>query len=527
MFFLIYVDEPSLFTKYPFFAEKLVEGKDIGERLVDLSPFYLYFMTALKKVFDVDWTYVKFIQSFVGALNCLLVFAVGGRVFRREVGFLAGLMCALYGNLMILESTLEPTVFVLAFNLLAVYSLVRCREDGAPLGRAWVWPLLAGLFVGLSSITKPNFLLFLPVGAVWLLICVDRELAFQRRLSNTLCFVIAALLVVIPVTVRNYVKLHDFVLVTADAGKVFFHGNGRGATALEGTGLPDEGFVEEGAAESSRYWMRRALSDIVTDAVAHVNLEVKKLFYFFNDYEMHYIASAYKEYKASLAFPFIRYGVIASLGLLGMLLGLKNFKTHALLYAAVFVYLLSGMLFLVQSRYRTPAVPYLCLFAGHAIYTLREMVVSRRFKAASAALVLLGMFFFLTRFFYTDDIVKVDRWQQATKIHYQMGGKALFKDGKYQQAVSELDRCLAMEPNFSPAYNVRGKSYAVLGRYGEAWKDFNKVMSLSPNLANGYKNAGFLYLLQGDTQKARSYLVRALSLAPHDSRVEEALAKLK
>jgi tetratricopeptide (TPR) repeat protein len=185
------------------------------------------------------------------------------------------------------------------------------------------------------------------------------------------------------------------------------------------------------------------------------------------------------------------------------------------------------MLFLVQSRYRTPAVPYLCLFAGHAIYTLREMVVSRRFKAVSAALVLLGMFFFLTRFFYTDDIVKVDRWQQATKIHYQMGGKALFKDGKYQQAVSELDRCLAMEPNFSPAYNVRGKSYAVLGRYGEALKDFNKVMSLSPNLANGYKNAGFLYLLQGDTQKARSYLVRALSLAPHDSRVQEALAKLK
>ncbi len=84
-----------------------------------------------------------------------------------------------------------------------------------------------------------------------------------------------------------------------------------------------------------------------------------------------------------------------------------------------------------------------------------------------------------------------------------------------------------MEPNFSPAYNVRGKSYAVLGRYGEALKDFNKVMSLSPNLANGYRNAGFLYLLQGDTQKARSYLVRALSLAPHDSRVEEALAKLK
>jgi tetratricopeptide (TPR) repeat protein len=551
LFFLIYLDEPTLFAKYPFFAERLAEGKDIGARLVDLSPFYLYLMTALKKVFDVDWTYVKFIQSFIGALNGLLVFAVGKRVFRQEVGFLAALMYALYGNLIILESTLEPTVFVLSFNLLAVYGLVRCTEGGDPLRRAWVWPLLAGLFVGLSIITKPNFLLFLPVGAVWLLVSAGQAVGFQRRLANTLCFFTAVLVVVIPVTVRNYVKLHDFVLVTADAGKVFFHGNGRGATALQGTGLPDEGFAEEGAdepdyahviyrktaskligralspSESSKFWMRRALDDIISDPVAYMKLEVKKLFYFFNDYEMHYIASAYKEYKASIAFPFIRYGVIASLGLLGMLLAFENFKTYFLLYAVVFVYLFSGMLFLVQSRYRTPAVPYLCLFAGYAIYALKEMVVSKRFKTAAAVLIVLGLFFFLTRFFFTDEIVKVDRWQQATKIHYQMGAEPLFKSRKYQQAISELDQCITIEPSFSPAYNLRGKSYAVLGRYGEAFTDFNKVMSLSPNLANGYKNAGFLYLLQGDSQKAKSYLIKALSLDPRDAKVQEVLASLK
>jgi len=551
LFFLVYLDEPALFAKYPFFAERLVEGKNIGERLFDLSPFYLYLMTALKKIFDVDWTYVKFIQSFLGALNGLLVFAVGRRVFRQEVGLLAGLIYALYGNLIILESTLEPTVFVLTFNLLAVYGLVRCREDGPPLGRAWVWPLLAGLFVGLSIITKPNFLLFLPLGGVWLLTCVVRTATLQRRLANTLFFFIAALLVVIPVTVRNYVKLHDFVLVTADAGKVFFHGNGGGATALEGTGLPDEGFLEEGAgepdyahvlyrktasnlsgralspSEASKFWMKRALDDIISDPVAYMKLEVKKLFYFFNDYEMHYIASAYKEYKASISFPFIRYGVIASLGLLGMILALKNFKKHLLAYAVVFVYLISGMLFLVQSRYRTPAVPYLCLFAGYAIYALKEMMVSKRFKTAAAVLILLGLFYFLTGFFFTDEIVKVDRWQQATKIHYQMGGEPLFKSGEYQEAITELDQCIAIESGFSPAYNLRGKSYAVLGRYGDALRDFNKVMSLSPNLANGYKNAGFLYLLQGDSQKARSYLEKALSLAPGDSRVQAALAGLK
>jgi len=169
----------------------------------------------------------------------------------------------------------------------------------------------------------------------------------------------------------------------------------------------------------------------------------------------------------------------------------------------------------------------LCLFSGYAIYALKEMVVSKRFKTAAVVLVFLGLFFFLTRFFFTDEIVKVDRWQQATKIHYQMGAEPFFKSRKYQQAISELDQCIAIEPSFSPAYNLRGKSYAVLGRYGEALTDFNKVMSLSPSLANGYKNAGFLYLLQGDSQKARSYLIKALSLDPRDAKVQEALASLK
>ena len=549
--FLVYIDEPILFFKYPFFAEKLVTGADIGERLVDLSPFYLYLMTFLKKVFGLEWTFVKLIQFFVGALNCLLLFAVGSRAFRKEAGMLAALMCSVYGNLIILESTLEPTVFVLLFNLLSVYFLLLAKDDSARAVPRRTLPLIAGLFAGLSIITKPNFLLFLPLAAAWLFFCVDRTLAFQKRLSFALLFCGAALLVVMPVTVRNYVKLHDFVLVTADGGKVFFHGNASGATALEGTGLPDEGFAEEGAdepdyahvmyrktaarlsgkklspSESSRFWVRRTLSEIASDPVYHIKLEVKKLFYFFNDYEMHYIASAHKEYKASLSFPFIRYGIIASLGLLGMIFAVRNFKQFSLIYGIVFVYLLSGMFFLVQSRYRTPAVPYLCLFAGHSIYAVKEMVVAKRFRSIGVALTLVAVFSFLTHFFYRGEIVNVDRWQQATKIHYQMGARPLFKKGKYQDAISELDKCSAIVPDFSPAYNLRGRSYAVLGRYEEALVDFKRVISLSPNLPEGYRNAGFLYLLQGDTQTAKDYLSKALTLSPHDTKVREALAKLK
>ena len=241
---------------------------------------------------------------------------------------------------------------------------------------------------------------------------------------------------------------------------------------------------------------------------------------------MHYIASAYKEYKASLSFPFVRYGIIASLGLLGMVLGLREFKGLSLVYGVVFVYVLSCMLFLVQSRYRTPAVPYLCLFAGHGIYVVREMVVGKRFSSVGAAVILVGVFFFLTHFSYTGETAKVDRWQQATKIHYQLGGQPLFQKGEFQDAISELNKCLAMAPDFSPAHNLRGRSYAILGKYEEALADFERVISLSPDLTEGYRNIGFLYLVRGNMAMAKSYLHKALVLAPNDTRIREALAKL-
>ncbi|NVM21891.1 MAG: glycosyltransferase family 39 protein [Desulfobacterales bacterium] len=560
IFFLVYIDEPILFLKYPFFAEKLAGGADIGERLVDLSPFYLYLLTSLKKIFGFDWSFVKFVHSFVGAMNCLLVYAVGTRVFRKEVGLLGALIFSVYANLIILESTLEPTVFVLLFNIISVYLLLRIRQDGDSSKRACVLSLLAGLFAGLSIITKPSFLLFLPLAAIWLLFfntpiqtLPHGKLLFldKKGLSCALLFCGAALLVVMPITVRNYVKLHDFVLVTADAGKVFFHGNGRGATALEGTGLPDEGFAEEGAvepdyahvlfrktaaklsgkklspSESSGFWTRRAFADIADDPVSYIKLEAKKLFYFFNDYEMHYIASAYKEYKASLAFPFVRYGIISSLAILGMVLSPARFKELFLIYGMVFVYLLSGMLFLVQARYRTPAVPYLCLFAAYGIYSFREMLTAKNVRQAAMALIIAGLFFALTHFAFRSEVVNVDRWQEATKTHYQIGAKPLFKKGRYQEAITDLNKSIAMAPDFSPAYNLRGKACAILGMNREALVDFKKVISLSPSLPEGYKNAGFLYLLQGDTQTARDYLSKTLTLAPHDTKVREAFAKLK
>jgi len=543
--FLAFLDEPALFYKYPFFAEKLAAGQGIGDRLVDLSPFYLYLLAGFKIAFNPDWVFVKAFQAAVGAVNCVLLLALGAAAFRKEVGLFAALLYAAYGNLIILETTLEPEVYVLLFNLLCVFFLYRSVQD-----RKNRWAMLSGLFTGLSILTKPNSLLLLPLGIAWLVFFPSERRDRRARIFKAAVFCGTALLVILPVTLRNHIRYNDWVLITADAGKVFYHGNGKGASALEGIGLPDEGFSEEAMSEpdsahtlfraaasasmgrdlrpseASRFWIRKTLDDIAADIPAYGIRQAKKLFFFFNDYEMHDVASAHAEYRTTLRYPFIRYGIIASLAWVGMFFSARRFPKPALIFGMVGVYVVSGLIFLVQSRYRTPAVPYLCLFAGVAVFRLREMVLAKDFRHAAAAVAAVFLAYAAGNLVFRPEIDRMDRWQTATKIFYQLRAVPLYLNGSYRQAAADLDQCIFLAPDFSPAYNLRGKTLAILGNARAAENDFKTVIRLSPRIPEGYKNLGFLYLLKGDRQKAAALLRRASRLAPHDKKVNQALDAL-
>ncbi|HXZ34897.1 MAG TPA: hypothetical protein VEL68_02640, partial [Thermodesulfobacteriota bacterium] len=54
LIFLV-VTEPILFSKYPIFAERISQGVDLGERILDLSPLYLYLNLLFQKVYGRSW----------------------------------------------------------------------------------------------------------------------------------------------------------------------------------------------------------------------------------------------------------------------------------------------------------------------------------------------------------------------------------------------------------------------------------------------------------------------------------------
>ena len=77
--------------------------------------------------------------------------------------------------------------------------------------------------LGLSAIARPNVLLFGPAIVVWLAIVHRREAL--RALIYVACVTTGCLLVILPITIRNYVVGKDVALIATQGGVNFYIGN--------------------------------------------------------------------------------------------------------------------------------------------------------------------------------------------------------------------------------------------------------------------------------------------------------------
>ncbi len=128
---------------------------------------------------------------------------------------------------------------------------------------------------------------------------------------------------------------------------------------------------------------------------------------------------------------------------------------------------------------------------------------------------------------FHSEIKQFDRWQQASRIHYSLGGKTLFAKGQYQEAIPEFEKVISVDPNFTPAYNYLGKSYAILGEFDKAQNCFQRVIDLAPAIDEGYLNMGLLLELKSESSKALPYFEKALSLNSNNAKAKEHIGKLK
>lgn len=154
---------------------------DRGETVVELRPTmfrppgYTLSLTFAYAMTNGNPLAARILLSTVGAATCLLVFLIGRRVFSHKVGFLAGLLGAIYPFMWIPDGMLLPESLYAMLVMYFIFRLYLLREVLSAKNL-----ILAGLSAGLIALTRTEGLVFviLAAGFIWLS-CTDWPL--RRR----------------------------------------------------------------------------------------------------------------------------------------------------------------------------------------------------------------------------------------------------------------------------------------------------------------------------------------------------------
>jgi len=89
----------------------------------------------------------------------------------------------------------------------------------------------------------------------------------------------------------------------------------------------------------------------------------------------------------------------------------------------------------------------------------------------------------------------------------------LAKEGNSNDALSNYNESIRINPHFAEVYNNRGNVYVKTAQYKNAMADFNEAIRLKPDYIQAYSNRGILYTETGLYQKALEDFNQALRLA--------------
>ncbi len=132
-------------------------------------PGYAFFVAGVIAALGEELRALAFAQHILGTATALLTYLLGRLTFGRLAGLVGGLFAALDGALILSEhSVMTESLFSTLLVGALVALVLGARDARAP--RTWPWFVLAGVLLGLASLTRPVAQILLPLVPIWLLL---------------------------------------------------------------------------------------------------------------------------------------------------------------------------------------------------------------------------------------------------------------------------------------------------------------------------------------------------------------------
>lgn len=501
-------------------------------------PAYPFFMALVYLLTGNSFTALRVIQMAFGLASCWLLFRLGRRIFTDGVALTASFLMSTYWIFVFFEGELNSPALIV-FLVLCILNLA-LDWAAAPARKSLVW---LGLLFGILVLDRPETLLFLPVLLAWGYFAANPLLSIRQRIAQLVLIPAMVALCIAPVTLRNYLRSGEPVLICTIGGLNFYAGNNPDATGYfpnldyakmfgVAQGLSHHNFPQlvqglerkTGAKDLTQsdlqdYFVSEALRFIRENPGQALKLAFKKAAYFWGPHEISSdkVFELEKTNSDILRYlpPFAVFMPLAVLGLFLLVLGRFQpqfrlgvqqgaWPALALIGAFVFVVFFNHIIFFVVARFRIPVIPFVLLFAAFALAHGARLLLRRDSAYIglwSGMLIVSAIIFSVPWVPYTAD---------AVMYHYQ---RALIygHTGNTSLAINELK--LAVNEGGDRSADVcseLGFGLSLQGEVDNALFWYNKAIELDPNHVLSLQRKGEALLSRNEADGAAEAFRRAV-----------------
>jgi hypothetical protein len=422
---------------------------------------------------------------------------------------------------------LMPTAWLVFVFWFVVWQIV--KRGQAPL--LWQLLLLGGL-IGFTAMGIATILFLVPLLLAALFLRWVAPLSHRR--TGAIMVLVGVFLGASPAWIHNYFVAHDSVFLSAHSGVNFWIGNNPVATgypkfppglhAGQEAMLQDSITSAEKAAgrplkrsEVSTYWSQKARDWIRRHPGAWLKLLGTKFKNFWSSFSYDDISIITALRDQSVILPGEGFGLIAALGLPGLLIACWKFPTSRWIAAAVLLHMASLLTVFVTERYRLAAVPGVLLFAAFGLWDLWRNIATARYRLAG--------FFLLLLFFGTAFVSMPQKDPTLWALDTYNSGLQALDAQQVALARQRLDLAYAYSPHNAEINFAEGNLHLALGETDTAKSYYFSALRLDPVHIGAYNNLGVLALQESRWELAIRFFRHAVEYAPNNAKLYFLLAQ--
>ncbi len=522
-----------VFAKYQVAARQHAEGKISLERLLDYSPLYLYLNSFARKFFSNPYTFLLWFHVFLAACSSVFLFLLLRRFFSLFLALLGTAVFITSKSVILYTRALEPEPLSMFLLLGALYFVT-----GAT-GRSHFF---AGVFLGLSVLTRSNFFPLLVVVPFYFLLyrrlgdnsrkgARKKKQDLEQRphwLTSTLLFLCPALLLTGILVVRNSLLTGSFTIFSMNPGPVFFEGNNPNSWGESATypplvkdfagQFPGQSDYEHevyryfarriherrlSVPEVNAFWRGKGLNFIVDHPMFWLKRVMAKINFIFNNHRRHDLSNVYWNDRGLMErFFFLPFAVVSGFALVGMLVSVRRWREWLLIYAALFLQFAAMVVFYVSDRQRVVIISLMIFFAAAFL----DWAVSQGrslYRGKGELAIILLLFLVIPLFIIKNDVMSDEdhQWER-----YRLSTRAMRdavrarKDGRLDWALEKNVLSAAYAPWLLESRRLSGIDFGAPGFNNRV---LARAARMEPETPSGLFDLGVLLLENGKLPQAK------------------------